>query len=136
VTAVDRRLRGQRTTALTCGVMSELLLATVVLVWSGSAAAASGAPFGRTGSIAVVVAAMVVLVVAIVVAAVAARLGRGVLVTVVSVFFLVFAAIVVVAVTVLGSEPGVGFLLLFSWASAVPVALHIRRAGVPSSGQR
>jgi hypothetical protein len=58
--------------------MSEIGLGTAILVWSGNSSDAGGA-FGRTGSIAVVGAAMVVV-------ALAARLQRGTLVAIVSLF--------------------------------------------------
>jgi Ca2+/Na+ antiporter len=128
VTTADRKFRNQRTTALTCGIMAEVLLGTTTLVWSGSPAAVAGAAFGRVGSIAVVGAGMIMLVAAMVVASVASHLSRGVLVTVVALFFLVFAGVAVTAVTILQSNPGVGFLLILGWLLAVPVALHIRRA--------
>jgi hypothetical protein len=135
VTAVDRKFRNQRTTALTCGAMSEIGLGTAILVWAGSPSDAGGA-FGRTGSIAVVGAAMVVVALAMVAGALATRLGRGTLVAVVSVFFVVLAGVAVTALTVVQSVPGVGFLLIFAWLLAVPVALHIRRASVSPTGQR
>jgi hypothetical protein len=136
MTTPDRKLRSQRTTALTCAVMAEVVMGGAVLVWSGSPATADGSAFGRAGSIGVVGGAMVVLAVAMVAAALAGRLGRGTLVTVVSVLFVVLAGVVVTAVTVVQSAPGVGILLIFAWLLAIPVALHIRRGSVSSTGQR
>ncbi len=126
--AVDRGTRSRRTTALTCGVMAEILLGTTLVVWLGSSAAAGTAAFGRPGSVAVVGGAMIVLIVAMVVATIPARLARATLVTVVSLLFLVFAAVVVLAISALGSEPGPAFLLVVGWVLAVPVATHITRA--------
>ena len=126
--AVDRDSRSRRITALTCGVMVEILLGTSLVVWLGSSTAAGTAAFGRPGSVAVVGSAMVVLAVAMVVATIPARLARVALVTIVSLFFLVFAGVAVLAITALGSEPGPAFLLVLGWVLAVPIATHITRA--------
>jgi hypothetical protein len=126
--AVDRGSRGGLTTALTCGAMAEILLGTSLVVWLGSATAAGTAAFGRPGSVAVVGGAMAVLAVAMVVATIPARLARGALVTVVSLLFLVFAGVAVLAFAALGNEPGPAFLLLLGWVLAVPIATYITRA--------
>jgi xanthine/uracil/vitamin C permease (AzgA family) len=122
--AVDRDSRNRHTTALTCGVMVEILLGTSLVVWLGSSTATGTAAFGRPGSVAVVGSAMVVLAVAMVVATIPARLARVALVTIVSLFFLVFAGVAGRART----EPGPAVLLVLGWVLAVPIATHITRA--------
>lgn len=125
--SAERSARNQRHTALTCGVMAEVLFGTTLLVWSGSPAAADRAVFGRTGSTVAVVAAMVVLVVAMAFVGRAARLSKSTVVTGLALCWLTIGCVGVVAIALLTTEPGIGFLPALGWVLSIPVLLQIRR---------
>ncbi|GAB3905587.1 hypothetical protein GCM10029964_101060 [Kibdelosporangium lantanae] len=78
--AFDRKARAQRTTALTTGCMSEVLLAGTLVIWSGGSPESLGRDaLGRGGSFVCVATAMVLLAGGLVILALAARLGRAAL---------------------------------------------------------
>ncbi|MGH3696541.1 MAG: hypothetical protein ACRDRX_21545 [Pseudonocardiaceae bacterium] len=128
----DRRGRNQRTTALTCGLMAEVVMGTALLVWSSSSSAGNRAVFGPGGSIGIVVTAMVLLAVAMVVIGSMPRPGRKVSLTAVAMVSLAGAGVGVIAVATLFTDPGIGFLLGFGWALTIPVTLAITRGNVAS----
>jgi hypothetical protein len=137
VTTADRKSRNQRATALTYGVMAEVLLGTALLVWSGSLVAAGRAVFGPAGSVGVVVIAMVLLAVAMVVIFLAPRLDRRMVVAGVAAVSLAVACVGVMAIATVLTDPGIGFLLGFGWVLTMPVALAMTRAGAsPSRGTK
>jgi hypothetical protein len=128
----QRSARAGRTTALTCGAMAVVAFATGILVLAGGEGAASQAPFGRAGSIAVLTAGAGVLLAAMVVLAMGARAGRTLRQVTVALTFLALAGVGVIAIGLLAGEPGTGFLLAFGWALAVPVPLQITRTATDS----
>ncbi len=132
MTSTDRRARNQRTTALTCGLMAEVVMGTALLVWSSSFSAGSHAVFGPGGSIGVVVTAMVLLAVAMVVIMLGPRTSRKISLTAVAMVSLAGAGVGVIAVATLLTDPGIGFLLGFGWTLTIPVTLAITRGSVPS----
>jgi hypothetical protein len=123
----QRNARAGRTTAFTCGAMALVAFATGILVLAGGEGAASQAPFGRAGSIAVLTAGVGVLLAAMVVLAMGGRAGRALRQVTVALTFLALAGVGVIAIGMLAGEPGTGFLLAFGWVLAAPVPLQITR---------
>jgi len=107
--------------------MALVAFATGILVLAGGEGAASQAPFGRWGSIAVLTAGVGVLLGAMLVLAMGGRAGRPLRQVTVALTFLALAGVAVIAIGLLAGEPGTGFLLAFGWALAVPVPLQITR---------
>jgi hypothetical protein len=134
--AADRKFRSQRTTALTCGVMAEVITGTVLLVWSGSPLSAERAVFGRGGSVGAVAASMTLLAVSVIVIASAPRLGRGVLLIALAMVWLAIGSLGVIVVATLFQQPDIGFPLCFGWVLMFPVATAIGRAEARSRQDR
>lgn len=132
----DRKARGQRTTALTCGFMAEILLGTTILVWSGSTTAGGRFAFGPEGSLIVVAITMVLLAVAMGAVAFGARLGPRTLFIGVVAVSLATAGIGALALTAMIDDPGIGIPLIFGWILIVPVAFGITRVRAARGQQR
>jgi hypothetical protein len=115
--------------------MAVVAFATGILVLSGGEQAASQAPFGRGGSIAVLTAGVGVLLAAMLVLAIGDRAGRPLRQVTVALTFLALAGVAVIAIGLLASEPGTGFLLAFGWVLAVPVPLQITRTATDHHGR-
>jgi hypothetical protein len=111
--------------------VSEVALGTTLLVLSGDSDTTTAAVFGHTGSVIAVVVAMALLAATMVLALLAPRLPRALLVSGVAVFSLAIAAVGAMAIALLMTEPGVGFLLAFGWILTIPVALEVRRTSAP-----
>jgi hypothetical protein len=137
LTTPDRKSRGQRTTALTLGLMSEILLGATLVIWSGGSAQPLGREaLGRSGSFAVVTAAMVLLVGGMLALGVARRLSRPALQVAVLATVMGFAGLGVVALAALFQDPGIGILLVFGWTLIIPVVLGITRASADGRRKR
>lgn len=129
MTAPDRKARGKRTTALTLGFMSEVLLAGTLVIWSdGSPESLGREALGRGGSFVGVAAAVVLLAGGLVILALSTRLSRAVLKAGVAATALGFGGLGVVALGALFQDPGIGILLVLGWALIVPVIQEITRA--------
>ena len=124
----DRKARGQRTAALTCGLMAEVLLGTAILIWSGSTTVGGRAAFGPGGSLAVVAIAMVLVAVFMGVVAFGHMLNRPTLLVGVVVVSLTTAGLGVVALAAMVDDAGIGILLIFGWILTMPVTLGVTRA--------
>jgi hypothetical protein len=134
--ATKRQSRNRRTTALTCGLMAEVALGSVVLIWSDSPGSAAQAVLGRGGSIGITLIGMVALAAAMLILLVAERLSRSLLLATVVVFTLVSACVGVLAIATFATDPGVGFLLSFGWVLTFPVGLNVRRTNGSSANQK
>lgn len=108
-----RKTRGRRTTALTRGLMAEILLGTTIMVWSGSTTAGGRAAFGPEGSLIVVAITMVLLGVALGAVTFGARLGRQMRFLGVVAASLATVSLGAIAVTAMIDDPGIGIPLIF-----------------------
>ena len=134
--SADRKSRSQRTTALTCGVMAEVIMGTMVLIWSGSPMSADRAVFGRGGSIGAMVASMTLLVASLIVIASAPRLSHGVLLAALPMVWLAIGFLGVIAIATVFQQPDIGLPLAFGWILTFPVAVAVGRAGTRSRQDR
>ncbi|MDT7728755.1 MAG: hypothetical protein QOI21_5331 [Actinomycetota bacterium] len=114
--------------------MAEVALGTTQLVLSGSSDPTITSAFGQTGSVITVMVAMALLAVTMVLALLAPRLPRAVLVSGVAIFSFAIAAVGAIAIALVMTEPGVGFLVVVGWILTIPIALEIWRASAPRTG--
>jgi hypothetical protein len=129
VAAPDRKARGQRSTALTTGFMSEISLAGTLVVWSGGSPEPLGRDaLGRGGSFIVVAAAIVLLAAGLVILAISARVSRSTLKAGVAATAAAFGGLGAVALSALFQDPGIGILLVVGWVLIFPVIQGITRA--------
>jgi cytochrome bd-type quinol oxidase subunit 2 len=128
-----------RGTALTVGVMGEVLLGGTLLILRTGQNAAAGAAFGAAATSIVVGAAMVLVAVAIVGLAVPARLARWFRLAIVIGTSFAAAGVGVLALVSLfgardGTDSGVGLLLGLGWLCMTYLTVGITRAQVRSNG--
>lgn len=136
MTNADQKRRNLRTTALACGLLAEIAMGTALVIWSTSRPPAVRTVFGPGISTIAVATAMVSLAAAILVVVLGPRLGRKVSLITAPVVSLTAGLVGVIAITMLFTEPGVGFLLGFGWVLTMPVTAAITRASAPPSSTR